>query len=94
MQNQPESSCRSGRLRFRGRSQRHGGLRGEQQEREGLLKIQPHSGIGVAQVANRDVLPDVQIEVAATRGQYKSPVYCGGPMILSSTRRLTCSSTG
>ena len=41
---------------------------GEDAEGERLLKIQPYERIGMAEVADRNVLPDVQFEVAASRG--------------------------
>src|ERR1700690_1933151 len=69
----------SDRLCFGRRSQRDGRLGGEQQEREGFLQIKPDRIIGVAQVADRDVLAEVQLEIAATRGHYKSSVYCRRP---------------
>jgi hypothetical protein len=36
------------------------------------LQIEPDSLIRVAQVADGNVLADVKLEIAATRGQYKS----------------------
>jgi hypothetical protein len=44
-------------LRFTDR-ERHGSLRCQQQEGEGLLQVQLDSGFRVAQVTDRDVLPD------------------------------------
>ena len=48
----------------------------------------------MAQVANGDVLADVQLEIALRVVNTKAPSIAGAQMILSSTRRLTCSSTG
>src|ERR1700693_1651662 len=48
------------------------GLCGEQQEREGLLQVQPDGCVGVAQVADGYVLADVQAEVAAAGGEHES----------------------
>ena len=68
-----------GRLCSHGRNERDSGLRGEQQKRESLPKIESDSSIAVDQVANGDVLADVQLEIATARGQYKSSIYSGRP---------------
>jgi hypothetical protein len=52
----------SGRLCFRRRSQLNRCLCGEQQERECFLQIKPDRIIGVAQVADRDVLAGIRCE--------------------------------
>src|SRR5258708_12449355 len=66
-------------LRFRGRNQRDGGLGGEQEERKCLLQVQVDGSIVVVEVADGDVLADVQVEITATGGQYESPANGGGP---------------
>ena len=48
------------------------GFAGEQQEGEGFLQIQGDRYVGVGGIADRDVLADMQIEVAAAGGQDKS----------------------
>src|SRR5271166_1141899 len=54
-----------------GRRKRNRRLGREQQERERLLEVQTHDAVGVAQIADRNVLPDVQIEIAASRGEHE-----------------------
>src|SRR4029453_2027603 len=53
------------------RPQRDGGLGCEQQERQRLLEVEAYDAVGVAQIADRNVLPDVQVEIAATRGEHE-----------------------
>src|SRR6516164_9606239 len=60
-----------GRLLLCRRRQRDGGLGREQQERQRLLEVEAHDAVGVAQIADREVLPDVQVEIAATRGEHE-----------------------
>src|SRR6185437_10551610 len=48
-----------------GRRERDGSLCRQHQEGEGLLKVEPNRGVAVAQIADGDVLADVQREVAA-----------------------------
>src|SRR6185437_7617030 len=48
-----------------GRRERDGSLRRQHQEGEGLLKVEPNRGVAVAQIADGDVLADVQREIAA-----------------------------
>ena len=64
------SAERSSRLLLRGREHNRS-LAGEHAKGEGLLQIKPDRGIGVREVADRDVLPNVQLEIAASRGQDK-----------------------
>src|SRR5258708_28006073 len=66
-------------LRFRGRNQGDGGLGGEQEERKCLLQVQVDGSIVVVEVADGDVLADVQVEITATGGQYESAGNGGGP---------------
>src|SRR6516165_12156412 len=49
-----------------GRLQRDSGLGCEQQERQRLLKVEAYDAVGVTQIADRNVLPDVQVEIALT----------------------------
>src|ERR1700739_4246380 len=56
------------RLRRGRRRQRDDGFGGEQKEGEGLLQIEAHDAVGMTQIADRDVLADMQIEIAAARG--------------------------
>jgi hypothetical protein len=49
--------------------QRNRGFAGEDSESECLLEIQPYESIGMAEVADRNILPDVEFEVAASRSQ-------------------------
>src|ERR1700685_955726 len=73
------SSLPSALLCLCGRSQGDGCFCGEQKKRECLLKIQADSGVGVAEIADRDVLADVQVEVAATSRQHESAGDGGRP---------------
>jgi hypothetical protein len=50
----------------RGRSQCDGCFGGEQQEGKGLLQVEADQGVGVAEIADRSILANVQLEVAAT----------------------------
>jgi hypothetical protein len=63
----------SGLIRLRGRNQRDRGLGGEWEKRELLLQVQADCGIVVAEVADGDVLADVQVEIAATSGGHEIP---------------------
>jgi hypothetical protein len=55
-------------LGFRRRSERDGGLGSQVQKCERLLEVETHGSIRVAQVANGDVLADVQVKIAAASG--------------------------
>src|SRR5262245_31298096 len=57
--------------RLRGRRHRHGGLRGEQEKRDRFLQVQADGCIGMTEIADGDVLADVQLEIAAARGEDK-----------------------
>src|SRR5512132_114552 len=61
------------------RPQRDGGLGCEQQERQRLLEVEAYDAVGVAQIADRNVLPDVQVEIAATRGEHEGTGDGRGP---------------
>ena len=50
------------------------GFRCEQQKRQRLLQIESHNAVGVVQISDRDVLADVQIEIATPRGEYDRDV--------------------
>src|SRR5215467_2506183 len=60
-----------GRLLLCGRRQRDSGLSREQQEGQRLLEVKPHDAVGVAQITDREVLPDVQIEITAACGEHE-----------------------
>src|SRR5262249_17391004 len=60
-----------GRLLLCRRRQRDRGLTREQQEGQRLLEIKAHDAVGVAQIADREILPDVQIEITAPRGEHE-----------------------
>jgi hypothetical protein len=50
----------------------HSSLCGEQQERDRFLQIQADDRIGMTGIADRGILADVRLEVAAARGKNKS----------------------
>src|SRR5262249_28707621 len=60
-----------GRLLLCSRRQRDRGLSREQQEGQRLLEVKAHDAVGVAQITDREVLPDVQIEITAARGEHE-----------------------
>src|SRR5271155_1754676 len=62
-----------------GGRQRHRGLGREQEEGERLLQVEADRGIGVAQIADRNVLADVQVETAAAGRQDKGAGNRRGP---------------
>src|ERR1700722_3362604 len=69
------SNVASGRRQaLRRRRECDRGLGGEHEESERLLKIEAHRAVRVAQIADRDVLPDMQVEIAAPRGEHASAV--------------------
>src|SRR5580704_10019677 len=51
------------------RRQRDRGFAGKDAKNECLLEIQPHSGIRVVEIANRNILSEGELEIAAARGQ-------------------------
>ncbi len=53
-------------LPFRQRIQGDGGLAGEQEESKRFLQIQADSGVGMAEITDGNILPDVQFEITAT----------------------------
>src|SRR5271167_3662302 len=75
----PRIPCVSVLLRLHRRSQRDGCLSREHQKSERLLQIQADRGIGMHQIANGDVLADMQVEIAATGGHHKSAANRGRP---------------
>ena len=54
--------------RFLWRGQRNRGFAGEDSEGKCFLEIQPYESIGMAEVADRNILPNVEFEIAASRG--------------------------
>jgi len=46
---------------------------GEQEERQRLLQVEADDAIGVAGITDRDVLADVQVEIAARVVSTKAP---------------------
>src|SRR5438034_9596170 len=61
------------------RRQGYAGLGRVDQERQGFLEVQLH-GVGVvSEVADRQVLAEPQLEVAAASGEQESAVDGGGP---------------
>src|SRR5882724_5585125 len=47
------------------RGEGDGRFGGQQQEGEGLLQIEAGGGVGVARITDREILADMQIEIAA-----------------------------
>jgi hypothetical protein len=68
----------SGRLLLWGRRQRNSGLGREQEECHRLLEVEPYNAVGMARITNRDVLPDLQIEITAARGEHEGAGDCWG----------------
>src|SRR5215831_7942691 len=66
-------------LRLGRRRQNNGSFSGEQKEGERLLQVETHDAVGVAQVANRDVLADVQTKIASARGEHEGAGDGWGP---------------
>src|ERR1700722_20690188 len=60
-------------------SQGHYGLGRVDQERERLLEVQLHAGRVVAEVPDRDVLAEAQVEITAPGGQHEGPLDGRGP---------------
>src|SRR5271170_4304118 len=56
-----------------------GGLGGQQEKGEALLQIEANDGVGVAQIADREILADMQVEIAAAGGQHKGAGDGRGP---------------
>jgi hypothetical protein len=54
--------------RFLRPGQRDRGFAGQDAESECFLEVEPYEGIGMAEVADRNILPNVQFEVAPSRG--------------------------
>ena len=61
------------------RRQRDRGFGGEEQEGKCLLQIQSDDGIGVAGIADGDILADVKVEIAAAGGEHESAGNSGCP---------------
>src|ERR1700733_1150713 len=66
-----ENPSRLGFLRLRGRNERDGSFGGKQKESKCLLQVQANDGIRVAEIADGDVLSNVQGEIAATSGEHE-----------------------
>src|SRR4029077_2959040 len=81
-------SIASSLLRVRRRNQSDSSLGGKQKESECLLQIQADSGIVVAEVADGNVLADVQVEIAASSGQHERAGNGGCPDDLISDQPL------
>jgi hypothetical protein len=60
--------CANSLRRFLRRGQRNRGFAGEDAEGEYILEIQPNERTGMAEVADRNVLPDVQLKITASGG--------------------------
>src|ERR1700728_565577 len=60
-------------------SQGHYGLGRVDQEGERLLEVQLHAGRVVAEVPDRDVLAEAQVEITAPGGQHEGPLDGRGP---------------
>src|SRR5258705_13779650 len=67
------------RLRLRRWRQRDRGLAGDQKKCERLLQVEAHGGVGVAQIADGDILADMQVEIAAAGGQHEAAGDGGRP---------------
>src|ERR1700704_1868510 len=67
------------RLLLLPRDERHCSLSRQEPESEGLLQIQFEDRLGMAQVADRDVLPDVQCEITATGRKHEATFDSGRP---------------
>ena len=61
------------------RRQRDSSLGRERQERQCLLEVEAHGTVGVAQIPDRDVLPDAKVEITATRGEHEGTGNGRGP---------------
>ena len=62
--------------------------RGQQQKCERLLQIEADRRVGVARIADRDVLADMQVEIAAARRQDEGAGDRRGPDDLAVDERL------
>src|SRR5713101_10202909 len=58
---------------LRSRRQCHCGFRRQQQEGERLLQVEAHGRVGMARIADRQILSDIEVEIAAARGHDKGP---------------------
>src|SRR5579863_10040086 len=74
----PSGVASGARLRRR-RRERDGGFGSEQEEGHRLLKVEAHDALVMAQIADRDVLADMQVEIAAPGGEHEGPVNGRGP---------------
>jgi len=70
---------KSGDAELRGRRAAHGRLAGQHQERQRLLQVQADLVVGVREVADRQVLAEVQAEVAAPGCQHDRTADRGRP---------------
>src|SRR5271156_2391778 len=64
---------------FRRQCEDDGSFRRQQPEGETLLEVQFDRGCGMVEVADGDVLPDFQFEIATAGGQHQSPLEGRGP---------------
>src|SRR5208283_3234071 len=55
------------------------GLGREESKRERFLQVEPHRGVCVAQVADRGVLSNAELEIAAACRQHEGAADGGGP---------------
>src|ERR1700688_1600524 len=59
--------------------ERDRGLRGERLEGEALLDVEPHAVLAVVEIAEREILPDAELEVPAARREHDRPLDRGRP---------------
>jgi hypothetical protein len=77
-----------------GGREHHGSLARQQQEGHGLLKVEADGRVGMAEIADRDVLADGSSKSPPRVVSTTPPSIAGAQMILPSTRRWMCCSTG
>jgi hypothetical protein len=68
----------SGGRIIRGR-EHNGCLAGQEAKGEALLEIKPDDRVGVSEIADGDILPDVEFEITSARGQDKRALYGRSP---------------
>ena len=78
-QNRPSKTSKSGTLPLglAADGKRSGGLRGQNQESEALLDVEPHPLAVVLEIADREILPDRQFEIATALGDHQAAVDAG-----------------
>ena len=57
----------------------NGRLAGQGAKGERLLQVKPDHRVGVREVADREILPDAELEIASSRGQNKRALYGRSP---------------